>query len=1315
MGASTADIIARLTLNGTQFSSENARIFGEMETQARDTAGRTKAAFESGFSEIQKIASRALAMPRNAGGSLDLNVTGAREAAAAAEATAQAYREVATAAELAAAKTGDTTEATRIYVTAARAVAVEAEQAAHAALLEANALDVLQAELNQTRSATELVVEGNRVLEASQIRGGLSARGHGTAMMQAGQQAQDFFIQVGGGQSIMVAFIQQASQAAFVMQGMEGQAGKFAQFLTSGWGTAVIAGLTVLSLLISQLEKMGNEVDKAVDKLKEQAHQTDVNAEAQRRFALTAEGVSDAIRTMHDEMERAGKTQKQMEEDAYAQAKALINQQIQIRNTTKAWLEMAKAAALANKPAVYGAGGGASAYQAQQGLEDQIAELEKRLAKADQAIKDAEETARGKGVALADRRVADSMSAETRAASELTATLARLREERTKGQISTYEYEQRSKKAREDNEAELKRIRKAKEDARKEDRLEERTMVLGSPVSGRISSGFGHREQPRTTNGRLGSADHLGVDYAVGVGTRVTAGAPGVVVYTGEMGGYGKVVIVDYGKGTFGQFNHLSQYLAKPGDTVSGGQAIALSGATGNVTGPHLDYRVRTGARFDGSRLVGGQYVDPRSRVKIGDPGDAAANYEDARQKVLEEEVETRKKIIAASEQQLSVDAESLRFLGLKVRGLDEQSTVETAIAEKRREYAQQMTELSAKDRAEQSQRTAGIVTQLEAFEQQADAYSQLLVAAGDQKSLTLDQRKALDDANEAMLAQLEAARALATTAKDRLLIEEAIARVSARVSTARGQGEDKSRDDKRAADEAERVQKDIERDRTQREEDNIRSLASFYRNAFTSGGKSIVQDFKDEMLDMIAMVAAKWTLSMLSGQKTSLGTILGQMGATSGAGGGSFGSAGGILSALGLFQGGGSALAGASSMGSSLGALASGGSAAASGGLMAGISSAMPYLAIAAAAIPLVTSLFKSTKWGDATISLQDGQAVGAGVGGNSGSTRSSALGQANSVAEGVNRLAEQLGATISGLPGITVGSWDGRARVALTSTTKPLHSKNFGPDILKDFGDDTQAALEYAVSYAFSHAVLDGISQASKNIIAKGSDDVEAAIEKVTLIEDIPKRLQAHLDPVGYAVDQLNAQWKKAIDALEEGGASTEQMAEAQKLYAIELEQTKASAREASADLKDFLKSLDFGSSSPYSIRQQEEMARASLQPFLDKIAGGEEIDQGKFTDAAQAWLDIERQLYGSTGKFFDAMDMIQEATGQAISRIDNAVPIRTAADPFAEATAKNTSTTNELLAQISRQLAGGGSATGDYGSDFITEARLYSKIGG
>lgn len=342
-----------------------------------------------------------------------------------------------------------------------------------------------------------------------------------------------------------------------------------------------------------------------------------------------------------------------------------------------------------------------------------------------------------------------------------------------------------------------------------------------------------------------------------------------------------------------------------------------------------------------------------------------------------------------------------------------------------------------------------------------------------------------------------------------------------------------------------------------------------------------------------------------------------------------------------------------------------------------------------------LVGGLFRSIKWGSASVDLVNGKAVGGSATGKGADEKRSATGSASGLAKGINQVVDALGAQISSLPGITIGSWDGKARVALTKTNAALHYNNFNDSVLKDFGKDgQQAALEYAIAYSVSHAVLTGISQASKNIIAKGSDDIEGAIQKALLIEAIPRDLKAMVDPVGAAIDELNRKWIKTKAALDEGGASTEQMAQAQRLYQMQLDQIKASTASASATLKEFLTTLNIGSSSPLSLRDQEAAAMGQLKPFLTAIEAGQTIDQSKYQAAAQSYLDIERQLYGSTSKFFEAFDAVQAATNKAIASIDNAAPVSDpVANPFAKATADSTAAAasgikagNELLSQNS-----------------------------
>lgn len=226
------------------------------------------------------------------------------------------------------------------------------------------------------------------------------------------------------------------------------------------------------------------------------------------------------------------------------------------------------------------------------------------------------------------------------------------------------------------------------------------------------------------------------------------------------------------------------------------------------------------------------------------------------------------------------------------------------------------------------------------------------------------------------------------------------------------------------------------------------------------------------------------------------------------------------------------------------------------------------------------------------------------------------------------------------------------------------------------------------YAITQMLSGAVIDGISEASKRILKSGQDLTDA-VTKAGLIEAVPRNLMARLDPLNAAIEALNKKWEKTVDALREGGASTEQMAEAQRLYNMELDDVKNTTRIASANLKDFLQALNMGSASPLSLREQEAMAKMSLQPFLDQIGSGKAIDQSAYQDAAQRYLDIERQLYGSTSAFFAAFEQVQKATEQAISAIDNAVPIgKTPTDPFAEKTAAATQTSAQLLDQLSQQ---------------------------
>lgn len=343
-----------------------------------------------------------------------------------------------------------------------------------------------------------------------------------------------------------------------------------------------------------------------------------------------------------------------------------------------------------------------------------------------------------------------------------------------------------------------------------------------------------------------------------------------------------------------------------------------------------------------------------------------------------------------------------------------------------------------------------------------------------------------------------------------------------------------------------------------------------------------------------------------------------------------------------------------------------------------------------------LIGGMLAKPKYGTAAISMnQYGELTANVTSGRGSAQKAAAKGAAGHVINGIEDVADQLDAEITGVPNITIGTYKDKYRVSTAGYTGKLDFKGQSAVGLYDFGKNgAEDAVAFAIQKSIEGGVITGISQASINILKSGQD-LQKALQKAVLIESVPKELQKRLDPVGYALDEVNDRFKKIVEALREGGATAEQMADAQKLYNLELAEAKSSAGEASEALKDFLRSLNAGSSSPLSLRDQEANARAVLDPYLGQIARGESIDQEKYQSAAQTFLDIERQLYGSTAKYFEAFDMIQGATGNAIATIDNAAPIRTTSDPFNEttatasqATAANTANTNTLLQQLIAQ---------------------------
>jgi murein DD-endopeptidase MepM/ murein hydrolase activator NlpD len=141
----------------------------------------------------------------------------------------------------------------------------------------------------------------------------------------------------------------------------------------------------------------------------------------------------------------------------------------------------------------------------------------------------------------------------------------------------------------------------------------------------RISSPYGWRIHPIEKTRK----HHNGVDYATPIGTKVHAIKAGKVLFAGpsnlkfangEPAGGGFIVKIRHeveGKWITSSYMHLrkNSILVKRGQLVNEGQVIALSGDTGESTGPHLHFEIQRGKTYLWTNN-GTRYTEPVSYIK---------------------------------------------------------------------------------------------------------------------------------------------------------------------------------------------------------------------------------------------------------------------------------------------------------------------------------------------------------------------------------------------------------------------------------------------------------------------------------------------------------------------------------------------------------------------------------------------------------------------------------------------------------------------------------------------------------------------------
>ncbi|WYB34396.1 transglycosylase family protein [Streptomyces sp. GD-15H] len=163
-------------------------------------------------------------------------------------------------------------------------------------------------------------------------------------------------------------------------------------------------------------------------------------------------------------------------------------------------------------------------------------------------------------------------------------------------------------KATEKKAAEKKAVEKKTSSQRTEERADRATQAGATRVApvGAVPGTPYHKAGSSWSKGY-----HTGVDFPVPTGTSVKSVGAGSVVSAGWEGSFGYQVVIRHADGRYSQYAHLSAISVRSGQSVAAGQRIGRSGSTGNSSGPHLHFEVRTGPGF-------GADIDPVAYLRAG-------------------------------------------------------------------------------------------------------------------------------------------------------------------------------------------------------------------------------------------------------------------------------------------------------------------------------------------------------------------------------------------------------------------------------------------------------------------------------------------------------------------------------------------------------------------------------------------------------------------------------------------------------------------------------------------------------------------------
>ncbi|WJY18673.1 hypothetical protein QQS45_00005 [Alteriqipengyuania flavescens] len=279
-----------------------------------------------------------------------------------------------------------------------------------------------------------------------------------------------------------------------------------------------------------------------------------------------------------------------------------------------------------------------------------------------------------------------------------------------------------------------------------------------------------------------------------------------------------------------------------------------------------------------------------------------------------------------------------------------------------------------------------------------------------------------------------------------------------------------------------------------------------------------------------------------------------------------------------------------------------------------------------------LLGGLFEKKEYGTAV--LGQGQARQAG---NSEAARGVAGGLGDNVEEGLNRIAEALGATVGGYK-VSIGTHNGTYRVSTTgySGGGPLNFAGDSAVGLHDFGEDKAGAVAFAIGDAIGDGAIGGVSAAVQKAL-RSSKDLDKAISEALKVKDLEDLLSGLADGVS---EELRAFERLAEERLQIARDYGFEVAEIERVNAEERARlVEQILEDRIGSLRTLLEDLEFGDLAEGTLAERRTKLRAEIAEAEADAAAGEDGAADRLAQLNRQLVDLSRDAYGTAGGEYGA----------------------------------------------------------------------------